>query len=417
MINFQNVGEFDGTLGHDGFRPISLRNNSPLHKRRLAEASRLWVDVIGGRTDPVFMREALRPHNEILFEALCRQYPGLYPATARETITTSDFTLLTTDVLQRTMLGRFQLMSPVYRKLARVEPNLIDFRSVYRNMVNGGNSIYTKVAQSAPHTKQTISVAEASYRPYKYLSGSLPISFEASMNDFMNMFRFVPEALVEGGVQTIEKTFTEMLLDADGPHASLFTSGNANIINQTNGASADNPPFSIGALGDALKVLRRMRDTAGNPLNMSGRVILWYVEALHNSVMNVLNQTSVQLLENGGSSNQQVFTSNWIAKNIEPVMVPWASQVVSTGSRENTTWGLMLDPASQPRPAIELGFLSGWEAPQLLQRAGNTLRGNSVDENLGDFDNMQGREFKGMVVFGGAYISGQTVVGSNGSNA
>lgn len=417
MINFKNVGEFDGSLGHDGFKPVSLRNNSPVYRRRLAEASQLWCDVIAGRTDPVFMREALQPRNEIIFEALRRQYPGLYPASVRETITPSDFALLTTDVLQRTMLGRFQLMSPVYRKLARVEPNLKDFRSVYRNMVNGGNSIYAKVATNAPHTKQTISTAEVSYRPYKYLSGSLPISFEASMNDFMDMFSFVPEALVEGGVQTVEKTFTEMLLDADGPHASLFTVGNANIINQANGASADNPPFSIGALGDGLKVLRRMRDTAGNPLNMSGRVILWYVEALHNSVMNVLNQTTVQLLENGGSSNQQVFTSNWIAKNIEPVLVPWASQVVTTGSRENTTWGLMLDPMSQSRPAIELGFLSGWEAPQLLQRAGNTLRGGSVDESLGDFDTMEGREFKGMVVFGGTYISGQTVVGSNGSGS
>jgi hypothetical protein len=112
-----------------------------------------------------------------------------------------------------------------------------------------------------------------------------------------------------------------------------------------------------------------------------------------------------------------VFTSNWMSQNIEPVMVPWASQVVTTGSRENTTWGLMLDPSSQPRPAIELGFIGGYEAPVLLQRAGNTLRGGSVDENLGDFDTMAGREFKGITIFGGAYISGQTVVGSNGTGS
>jgi hypothetical protein len=417
MANFENHGLFDGTVETDGFVPVVARNNSPAYRRRLLEASNLMCDVIAGKTDPIFLKEAIQPRGGIIFQALCHQYPGLYPATARETISTNDFTLLTTDTLQRTMLGRFALMSPVYRQLARVDTKLTDFRSVYRNMLNGGNARWSKVAQGAPHTKQTITQDEKSYRPYKYLSGSLPISFEASVNDFMNMFRDIPDYLLEGGVNTIEHFFTSMLVDADGPHASLFTSDNANIINTTNGASTNNPAFGLSGLGDGLKVLRKMRDTNGNPLNLSGKIKLWYVESLHNTVMNVLNQTSVQLLEAGGSSNQQVFTTNWMAKNIEPVMVPFASQIITTGSREDTTWGLMIDPASQPRPAIELGFVRGYENPVLLQRAGNTLRGGSVAEEFGDFDTMAGREFKGITIFGGAYISGQTVVGSNGSGS
>lgn len=415
MNEFQAVGVFDGSFNVEGFN-AATRTNSTTRKARIAEAARLWVNVIEGREDPVFLREALRPTREIIFSALCHKYPAIFPTGMRETMTTSDFTALTADVLDRVLYGRFGATPQLWRQVARLKP-LRDFRTVNRRVIDGGDNVWgSNVAENAPHAKQAITEAEVTYAPLKYLSGSIPISWEAIMNDDLGIFNDIPERLTDGGMRTIDKYVTGLYVDASGPHASLYTSGNANIINTTNGAASNNPAFSAAGLQDALTVLLKQVDANGNPINVAGSLVLWHGPSIHNAVMNVLNAREIRMTSIGGTSTQEMIVQNWIAAGITPLMNPWVP-VVASSANGATSWGLFVNPGGVSRPALEVGFIPGYDSPVLLQKAGNTMRGGSVDQSLGDFDTMQGREFKGLMVFGGARISGKSTVASNGSGS
>src|SRR5436853_5259913 len=86
----------------DGFSPAG-RQRGLTREARLVEGARLWADCIEGRNgmDPSFLIQAMAPSSDIIWSGLCRKYPALF----QEVMTTSDFTSLTADILDRELLG------------------------------------------------------------------------------------------------------------------------------------------------------------------------------------------------------------------------------------------------------------------------------------------------------------------------
>jgi hypothetical protein len=77
-------------------------------------------------------------------------------------------------------------------------------------------------------------------------------------------------------------------------------------------------------------------------------------------------------------------------------------------------WGITINPDSQARPATEVGFLQGFETPQIFQKVPNTMRmGGGVDPMMGDFYSMD-QDMKIVGVMGGTNIDGRTTVASFG---
>jgi hypothetical protein len=61
-----------------------------------------------------------------------------------------------------------------------------------------------------------------------------------------------------------------------------------------------------------------------------------------------------------------------------------------------------------------MGFLTGFDTPQLYQKVPNTMRiGGGVDPTLGDWRSMD-QELKIITVFGGTQIDGRSTVASTG---
>src|SRR5580700_12082359 len=56
---------------------------SAAHRHRVNEAARLLADVVQGRVEPIFLREAMCPRNPVLVEHLRQMYPGLYKVNGR----------------------------------------------------------------------------------------------------------------------------------------------------------------------------------------------------------------------------------------------------------------------------------------------------------------------------------------------
>ena len=116
-----NYGEVrDGQLYGPGSRGVmdhaalaGFGKAGTQRKRKVNEAMRLYLDVLGGRTDPILIREALYPQNEFVVREVAKRYPGLYGDPGgrqmglRETMSVTDYQALYVDVLDRLYYGYY----------------------------------------------------------------------------------------------------------------------------------------------------------------------------------------------------------------------------------------------------------------------------------------------------------------------
>lgn len=394
------------------------------HNLRVLEAARLITDVAAGRQDPFLMRQAFHPTEEYAVRQLAESYPGLMNLQEGPPIggmSVTDFSALTLDVLDRLLYGYYTATPVISMPLVR-KHTLRDFRSVSRYLIDGATTPPAVVDPGAqPLEKVLINNVPLQYAPLKYESFTRVV-WEAMVNDDLGIFTDLAQRLVIGANRGIEMFLTGLYIGVNGPSTTLYTAGFANIINIANGAGANNPPLSISGLQDGINVLARMLDVDGYPIIAGGRIYLWYGPSLAATALNLMHLITAQLSVRGGTVNAQGFPSqfievnNWVVQNMTPIMNPFI-RLVAISSNGETTWGLTLDPGSQNRPAMEFGFLQGFETPQVFSKVPNTQRvGGGVDASLGDFYTMS-QELKVLSVYGGRVIDGRSTVASNGSNA
>jgi hypothetical protein len=269
------------------------------------------------------------------------------------------------------------------------------------------------VAELEEYSAASLTDGSYSYSVGKY-GRRVPISWETMVNDDLNAFRTLPQRLALAAARSESKFATGLYVDANGPHATLYSAGNKNQVKIANGASSDNPALSIGALQDALIVLSKMVDADGEPIVIE-TIELVVPPALEVTAQNILNATELWLNTAGGLANQQLHVVNWMKNRLRLNVDPYIPVVAGTANG-NTSWFLFANPA-ESRPAIEIGFLRGHEAPELFMKAPNAQRiSGGVDPMAGDFDT-DSFEYKVRHVFGGTRMDPKATVASNGSGA
>ena len=214
------------------------------------------------------------------------------------------------------------------------------------------------------------------------------------------------DRLGRGGARTVARFVTGLYVDTSGPHASLYTAGNGNIV-------TGNPTLSIAALNTAWGILRNMRDADGEPIMVEAAVLV-VPPSLEVTARNILNATQVFATVAGGAAGQELQIANWIGASLTMAIDPYIP-LAATVANGATSWFLFAAP-SVARPALEVGFVRGWQEPVLYQKQANTIRiGGGVDQTAGDFGTMS-QEYKGVLAFGGARLDARATVASNGSN-
>lgn len=422
----ESITPYDFNTGIDLGEGFAARRaaHEGRHNARVLAAARLIVDVQGGRTDPLLVKEAFNPTKGWVIEEIERQYPGLM---LREAVvggmSISDFPMLNLDVLDRAMYGTFTAMGSVSGPMMR-KTTLRDFRNVSRYIVDGATTPPEAVAPGAQPKEKVLTPGPLiQYAPLKYESFTRVV-WEALINDDLGAFDDLAKRLTLGAWRGIELAQTGLYIDVNGPSAAVYTAGNKNIINIANGAMKDNPSLDIDGLAGGLTVLDRMLDFDGFPIMNDGDIYLWYGSALETTVQNLMHMLTVDLQVNGGTGNalgfptQFVRTTNWLVQRLKPIKNPFMRMVATaaTGTIKDTMWGLTINPASVERPAFEFGFLRGFESPQIFSKAPNTMRaGAGLDASLGDFYTMA-QEMKVLTVYGGKFIDGHTTVASTGAN-
>lgn len=406
MRFYESVTPFDGTFGGHGFGHIQ-RSEDPRHLVRVAEAARLLNGVRTGIVDPFFLRQALRPTRESAWKMLCQEFPRLF----KESMTTSDFSALTADALDRQLLNAF-LATPMHWPAIAKKSTLRDFRTVKRYGVDGASGRFEKVAEKGNFERRAITQdTPITYAPSKYEAGG-EFSWEAMLNDDLGIFADFTQRLSTGGRRTIDRAVSELYLDANGPHASFYTNANLNKVNTACGASVNNPVLSVDGIGEALTVLYGQLDGDGEPIVIDA-VTLVVGPSNYVTAENIMNATMIDANIKGGSTNNRVRVNNWIIQNMTVVRNPYIKTICT--NRPNT-WCLFANP-SEGRPALEIGFLAGFDTPQTYRKAPNTMSASGgVDPMLGDFNTMS-QEYKSVVVFGESRISPKSTVSSDGSGS
>src|SRR5262249_39939023 len=193
------------------------------------------------------------------------------PYRLEEAMTMSDFPLMFGQIVDRMLLGTYQMTTPTYQAYTRIG-KVRDFRTVYRFAVNGAQALLTRVPERTEYPARGLSEARWSYSVSKY-GAIVPISWEALIDDQLGAFDDIPVRLAQSARNTEENFVTSLFTASGGFNTTFFSNANKNIVNIANGASVNNPALSIGALQDAWTVLSKQVDVDGNPIVITAAVL------------------------------------------------------------------------------------------------------------------------------------------------
>ncbi|GHE47368.1 hypothetical protein GCM10017673_56520 [Streptosporangium violaceochromogenes] len=358
-------------------RRVRGGRNDPRYRQSLLEATNLYRGVLGGRIPTHRLREAM---------------------------TTSDFSFLFTDIIDRQMLASYQARPVMWRQTAK-QGRVRDFRTVKRFTLDGGEGVLEEVKQAAEYPAAALTDGKYEYAVKKF-GKRLPLTWEDFINDDLDALATLPDRLARAAVLSEEKFATSLYTSSTGPNATFFTAPHANIV-------TGNPVLSVAGLTTAMNVLAAQTDTEGNPIYIDA-VHLVIPPALEITAMNIINATEILAADGGGdgTGNNQLRVTNWMRNRVKPVVNPWLP-IINTVSG-NTAWYLFADPGTG-RPAMEVGFLAGHESPELFVKSPNAMRvgGGLVDPTDGDFETDR-VDYKVRHIFGGTLMEYRSAVASTG---
>jgi hypothetical protein len=298
----------------------------------------------------------------------------------REAMTTSDFPILFADVLDRQLLGYFSETKPTWQAYCR-KSTVPDFRTVKRFALDGGEAVLPAVGEREEYPEVPLSDSKDEFSVKKF-GRRIDLSWEAMINDDLDAFRRNPERLARAARRSEAKFATELFVDKNGPHASLYKAEFKNIIKDGAGKQ---PILDIKGLQLAMLLLAEQKDNDGEPIVVDG-ITLVVPPALEVTANNILNATQIWIGAEGGTATQQVHAENWMKNRVTLQVEPYIP-VIATTKGASTMWALFADPGIG-RPALELGFLRGYEVPSLYEKAPDARRigggGGEPNESFND---------------------------------
>jgi hypothetical protein len=353
---------------------------------------------------------------------LVRLYQGTIEGDRRatyafqEAMSRSDFTYLFGDVIDRQLLAAYQtrpVQWPSYAKRGRVR----DFRTVKRFTLDGGEAVLDKVKELAPYKNRAVTDGSYSYAVEKY-GDQIAVSWETMVNDDLGALTDLPTRLGNAARRTEEKFAAQLFSGSSGMNGTYFSTANKNIINTTVVGSTvtPNPALTIVGLQQAMQVMGQQVDTDGGPIYVEG-VTLVVPPALEVAANNIINATEIIAATGGGdgTGNDQLRVANWMRNRVSVTVNPWLPIVNTTDG--NSAWYLFANP-SVGRPAMEIGFLTGHETPELWVKSPNAMRvgGGPVAPEEGDFEH-DAIQYRIRMILGGTLMDVKSAVASRGTNA
>lgn len=326
-----------------------------------------------------------------------------WKATMEEAMKTSDFPYLLGDVIDRKLLAAYTAAPKVMRQIARVDPNVPTFNTVYRKAFDPLLTPMQQVPEQGSYTMSEPVESQYSYALRKW-GKRVDFSWESWINDDLGAFNRLPGGIAESALATEDYFLTTLFWNSAGPLDAYF----AHSTLGQKGVSA--LPLTIANLETAIAQMSGSGGSNTNYTSDAGMPIvnvpkyLMVPPALKLEAIRILSFAAAWAGSAGATDVASTLrgTTNVIASlGLTLIVNPWLPIVVTTGTLGQTTWALF----SESIPCCELGLLNGHSTPELFMKTSGAqyMGGGAADPFQGSFEN-DTVAYKGRYVFYGTRL-------------
>lgn len=220
-------------------------------------------------------------------------------------------------------------------------------------------------------TEQTMQVKKAGQR--------IRFSWESIVNDGqIGLLERLPIELALKAAGKEDEEVTKQLVNASGLNTANFKAGNQNLL-------SGNPTLTLESLEDAIEAAN-LQTYNGRQITPVTQFALVVPRGLEMQARKILAVQEVRTETTAGSVATTTISGNPIGSQVTIVVNDWLTKIYSGAGN---FWFLIPVPGQQLNPAVALGFLRGYETPELRIKSngGLYLGGGEVPAREGSFDN------------------------------
>ena len=226
-------------------------------------------------------------------------------------------------------------------------------------------------------------------------------SWEAVVNDGnISLLERLPIELGLKAAGKEDEEVTKQLVASGGLNTANFKSANNNLLSGNGALTLENLEKAIQAAN--------LQQYNGKLIQPVSRFALVIPRALELTARKILAVQTVETAATVGSIVTKTITGNPIGSQVEIVVNDWITKI---NSGAGAYWFLIPVPSATLNPSVVLGFLRGFEAPELRVKsaAGVALGGGDVPENYGSFDNDDWQMRIRHIATGGFFVPAGTI--------
>jgi hypothetical protein len=330
----------------------------------------------------------------------------------QEGISTSDLPIQLAPVINKILLQNYEAAPKVWDQFA-TRLVVDDFRKQeYLNlryeddgMDNQGDkfrdgSLPTVGEYDEYPTAGWFSVTETDFA-VKKAGQRVRFSWEAVVNDGnISLLERLPIELGLKAAGKEDEEVTKQLVSSSGLNTANFKSANSNLLSGNGALTLTNLEAAIEAAN-----LQQYNGRLIQPVTQFALVI---PRALEMTARKMLAIQTVETSTTVGSILTKTITGNPIGSQVTVVVNDWITKI---NSGAGAYWFLIPVPSATLNPSVVLGFLRGFEAPELRVKAaaGTFLGGGDVPENYGSFDNDDWQMRIRHIATGGFFVPAGTI--------
>lgn len=330
-----------------GASPFVRRQYSPLRLKAMVEADQLMKRTFNGDIRAsVLLREAL---------------------------STSDlFKSAAGDVLDQQLLAAYQAQAPQWGSYA-TRTTVRNFKPKRLVDILGGRTALDAVPELSEYPGKDYKTAEY-FLSVKKFGRMFGFSWESLINDDLDELRTVPNQFAAAATLTEENAALALIANPDGsPNTAFFRAatgddpeGRADTTPGTGALTPEN-------LSAAVTAVKTRKDVDGN-IVAPDRLVLMVGPANEIAARQILSATELRIT----AGNRTSVMPNYLAGIVD---------LVVHNRLQGNAWYLLPAPTSA-RPALAVAFLTGYETPDIRQKAdaGQRVGGGAIGAEEGSFD-------------------------------
>jgi len=298
----------------------------------------------------------------------------------QEAIATSDFPYLFGNVIDRQLLANYKATLADWRSYVKVA-TVPDFNTVRREKLHGVDNELLIVPEKGEYLASTPTNCRYTYHVDKY-GRQFDISWEALVNDSLGAFNDIPSRFATAALRTENRFVTGLYAAASGDgNPSLYGAPITDCGQDVTNLGV--LPLTIDNLETTMELMQAQTDPNGEPISVRAKHLV-VGPALEFTARAILTSAMKQWTEVGAGGGIPVPTANIIPQMGLQLHIDPYIPIIDT-THGTTSWYLFADPMDGA--AVEVGYLRGYEAPEVVMKASNkvSVGGGLASAFSGDF--------------------------------